>query len=784
MDSGWRRTTILAVIDVDEEHRMPRTPDRSGAPLAAAAGLVALLTLAVLALLAVAPPDPRDETAPAADFSAARAAAHVERIAAVAHPTGSPAAGAALDHVTAALRAQGVRPEVQTAVGLTAGPTVCRARNVIGVLPGTASTGRVLLVAHYDSVPMGPGASDDASGVATVLETVRALRSGPALRNDVVVLITDAEEAGLCGAEAFLAQHPLARDGGVVLNLDSRGSSGPPIMFRTSPGNAALVDVFGRAAPHPVAASTAVEVYRRLPNNTDLTEFLATGRFTGLDFAHIDGSVTYHSPQDTPARLDRGTLQAQGDTMLAVTRELGAAADLPALARPAASDATYFTVPGMLVRYPQAVVGPLAALAVLATAAFGWRAVRKREASRSGLLAGVGLALVPLLGAPAAAYVLWRGVVALRPGYADMLDPWTPGPYRLAVVALAVAVVLAGGTFARRRVGAAAAWFGTLVWAAALGAGLAAFVPGASYLAAVPALAGAVAAIATLGTGRPGLRSLTAAAGAAVAVAVLVPTVALFFPALGMPGAAAPAFLTALLASAVLPAAPLPSRRPALPTAGVALVAVACVVTGLAVDTFGTDRPQPAQLMYALDADTGHARWLSRETRPGAWTSRFVTGREEADAYPMLTGELASGAAPAAPLAAPSVTVESDTRTGSRRSVTVRVRPQRVAAFVGLRVDGAVTVVHAVVAGRAVPPNRVRAGRPFGVLMSAPPAEGMVVTLVLDGTGDVRLWAGSASTGLADVPGYVPRPPGVGAAGSALSDLVLVHRTVPLLPSP
>ena len=84
-------------------------------------------------------------------------------------------------------------------------------------------------------------------------------------------VFTDAEEACLCGAEAFVSQDPLARDGGVALNFESRGSSGPAIMFETTRDNAGVVGVYADAVPDPVATSFAVEVYRILPNDTDFT---------------------------------------------------------------------------------------------------------------------------------------------------------------------------------------------------------------------------------------------------------------------------------------------------------------------------------------------------------------------------------------------------------------------------------------------------------------------------------------------------------------------------------
>ena len=107
------------------------------------------------------------------------------------------------------------------------------------------------LFAHYDSVQVSYGGNDDGAGVATLLETARALTPGRGRANDIVFLFTDAEEACLCGAEAFVSQDPLAADGGVVLNFESRGSSGPAIMFETSRGNANVVGVYGDAVPVP-----------------------------------------------------------------------------------------------------------------------------------------------------------------------------------------------------------------------------------------------------------------------------------------------------------------------------------------------------------------------------------------------------------------------------------------------------------------------------------------------------------------------------------------------------
>jgi len=84
-------------------------------------------------------------------------------------------------------------------------------RDVVARLPGTASTGTLILMAHHDSVQVSFGGNDDGSGVSTLLEIARALTSGAPPADDVVFLFTDAEQACLCGAESFVARNRWGR---------------------------------------------------------------------------------------------------------------------------------------------------------------------------------------------------------------------------------------------------------------------------------------------------------------------------------------------------------------------------------------------------------------------------------------------------------------------------------------------------------------------------------------------------------------------------------------------
>lgn len=768
---------------------------------AACAALVFLIALGAATLLTLRPPTPLTAQAPPGEFSAARAYAHAEVVAARTHPAGSAANDEVRSHLERELRALGLEVQTQETVGAeaghlsgaAAGATLAQVRNVVARLPGTDPTGRVFLVAHYDSVQVGPGGNDDAAGTAALLEVARALTAGPAPRNDIVFVLTDAEEACLCGAQAFAAEHPLAAEGGVVLNLEARGSTGPVIMFQTSERNAALVDVFGKAAAHPLGTSFAVEIYRLLPNDTDFTAFLDNG-FAGLNSAYIDGAAIYHTPLDTPESLDRGSLQHHGANALGLAREFGRT-DLTRL--DAGGDATYFPVLGSLVSYPGAATWPLAALALLAVAALGWLARRQGRTSWSRLAAGFGLTLVPLVAAPVAAQLLWAATVAIRPGYATLLDPYRPVWYRLAVVALAATILLIWYALLRRRVGPAALAIGGLGWLAIIGLVLAAVTPGGAYLAVLPALAGALAGLVALRLkpdGFGGVLAVTAAT--AVTLLLLVPTIVLLFPALGMKQGGVAALFAVLLGLAALPVLdllfPAPGgarglvalrdrRLGAVPALVAGLATVAFLTTGLAVDRFDADHPVPTHLLYALDTDDGSAHWLSRETDPQPWTARHVDGSAwPQDRFPGLGGlTLQGGLGRAAGLPAPKLTTLADTTAGDVRTLRVRLEPQRTVRLTTLHVStGNAAVLRATVAGRPVEGTTEPVeGWGFGVVFHAPPAEGVEIELVLRADGPVTLRAMDASDGLTGLPGFQPRPAGVGVVGSHSSEMVAVART-------
>ena len=247
----------------------------------------------------------------------------------------------------------------------------------------------------HDSVPTGPGATDNGSGVATALETLRALRAGPALRNDVIFLFSDGEERGLLGARAFVGQHPWAGDVGVVLNLDTRGNTGPALMLATNDEGGWVVDEFAKATPYPMTTSDSVAFFKRSGGNSDLSVFLDVG-WAGLQVSSTGGISHYHSALDNVAELDERSLQHLGSYALALTRQFGSVS----LEQTKAPDSVYFNLSRFLVHYPQAWSIPFAVFALLLGVGVVVLGLRRRRL-RPGRV-GLGLVVLPLAMAAAA----------------------------------------------------------------------------------------------------------------------------------------------------------------------------------------------------------------------------------------------------------------------------------------------------------------------------------------------------------------------------------------------
>jgi hypothetical protein len=296
------------------------------------------------------PPAPAD--APPADFSAGRAMADIHAMGSVPHPVGSPANAEVRDYLIRRMNSLGLNPAVERASSFEirganiAGGTV---ENVIGLLPGRDRKAPALvLMAHHDSVPGSPGAADDTAGVASALEIMRAIKTRGAPARDIMVVITDGEEAGLLGARAFFDQNPLAAHVGYIINMETRGGGGRTVMFETAANDGGDIALYRRTARMPDSNALTVFIYQHLPNDTDFTVAKQHGK-VGLNYAFIGRQFDYHSPSSTPAALDVGSLQHMGAEILPTAIAL-AFGPLP----PRAPDVAYGNLlGGLMAAYPQ-----------------------------------------------------------------------------------------------------------------------------------------------------------------------------------------------------------------------------------------------------------------------------------------------------------------------------------------------------------------------------------------------------------------------------------------------
>jgi hypothetical protein len=677
-----------------------------------------------------------------------------------------------------------------TAVGTAfAARRVARVQNVVARVAGRDPGPAVLLVAHYDSVPVSPGAADNAAGVAALLETARALRAAPPLRNDVLFLFSDAEELGLLGARGFASGHAWMPRAGLVLNFEARGHRGPAYMFETGPGTGPLMRHFAAAAPHPVAASYFTEIYRRLPNDTDFTVFRDAG-LPGFNFAFIDGTTVYHSAEDRADRLSAASLQHHGSYALGLARHF-AEEGTSAPAGPAAT--VYFNLPfaGLVVvsAFWMRVAGLVAVLGGAAVVARGI------AIGRPGVAALLGSTAVALVAVLTAAVIAWIGHRVFFAAVDLGTDEIEGGRLVAGLSLLAAAAVAALQLLAVRRLGRVAVAAGALVIWLALTLLVLVELPGAGHLA-TAALLGGVPALALVAARRPASpasEALLLGLGAAPIVLLWAPLTVTVSRALGAGGALLVAAVAALVLLLLTPQLTALGRAGRWAPAAFLLASAACLAAAATEAPPRTDT-----LFYLLDAGagpsgSGEAIWGSFDSESDSWTARFLgdrpTRRPLEDVFAFGVSPILSTPAPAIPLAPPQLVSASPPAPDEELRVrdgafAFRVRsPRPGACRLRLALAAEAEMRALAVDGRAI---TLESGeRQVELTLYGDLGEGFEVTGELAADGPLRITAVDRSYGLPPVPGYPidePRPAGLLPSRHGATDFSSV-RQVFVLPA-
>ena len=717
-----------------------------------------IFAVAALAIFELKAPNPESANAPADHFSALRAMAHVRAIAQAPHPIGSSANTAARDYLVAQLSALGLEPQVVTAIGIydqIGAPIAGRPHDIVARLPGTASSGAILLMAHYDSVPSGPGAADDASGVATVLEAVRALRTGPSLKNDLIVLFTDGEESGLLGAEAFVASNPWMHDVGLVMNFEARGDSGPSLLFETSVNNASLIQEVANTAPYPTASSLFYSLYKLLPNDTDFTVF-RPARTPGLNFAFGGHLEAYHSWLDTADNLDAASLQHHGSYLLPLVRRFGQM-DLSSLKQQTGDDVFFNWFGRNLIAYSERWVLPGEVVASILLILAIFLALSRAEVQKRGLALSVVSSLLMLLIIPAImAGVGWLILQIL--GRRQLLGDTVPNAFLL--VGLVVLGTVAGGAvlaWLRRHFNVQELLLAGLVIVCLLSWTVALLLPAGSYLLFWPLL---LTTAGLLLAGLMRIRSPRAPAmgtlvGSLMTILIFAPIAYLLyiFLTLNLLSIAAIGLLLGLFFIICVPLVDMavprrPWRTILLPLFAAAVV---CLGIGVAQSHPSAQHPRQDSLLYSLNADDHTAVWVSYDNTADGYTAQFIGGnkpsRQELPNY--LTGsrrQVLFAPASAVDLKPPIGEIKADEQNGDLHKIQMDVKSQRDADFVLLRFDPSVQPVSVKISGRAMRLRPNSTG--LSILLYGIGTQGVDLDLTLKAASGTSFWISDYSIGL------------------------------------
>lgn len=754
----------------------------------------AFLLLAVILLLSyegLRPPLPKPASAPAPEFSAERARAILERLVGdgVPHPTGSAHNEIVRAQVMDEFTKIGYEPQVQTGFACDEYGECATVKNVVARLEGSTPGSTILLAAHYDSVPAGPGAFDDGAGAATVLEVARALKPLPTPKNSIIFLIDDGEEAGLLGARVFVEHHPWAKDVRAVVNVDNRGTSGPSLMFETGDANQWATRLYTEHAARPATNSIFYFAYKHLPSDTDFTIFKAAG-YQGLNFAAVGDAAQYHTPGDDFKNANTSTMQHQGENALSSVQAFAAAE----IADPPKNTAAYFDVfERWTIAWPVSLSLKLAlGSAFLLLLEIAWL-IYKRNLNWRQWLWGCGSWLATLF---ATGIVAWILQLVLRKLGAQPVE-WVAHSLPLQFVFWFLAVVMVYFFAARfaPRAGAAGLWAGVWTGWAILGIFLASRAPAVSYLLQVATVISALAAVPVV------FRS--AVSSRAIGFASILPLIAVAVSGFGAalllyPGFGNPILpvISVIVASLLTPMAPIfaSSRRSrglpriALPGLALALILGAAFLAVVA-PAFSAKSPEHVNLEYVQDSDSGKSQWV---VYPGSGRLpepiRLATTltRQTSGPFPWISGASFVANAPHLDLPPPTFTVLESSEASAGRQYKALLRSERGAsrAFVLFPPDSGVESVQMAEQTLLPQPEGLRrySNGWYVYLCETMPAKGIELTFRLPAGKSVQVYAADTSFTLPLEGMFLLKSRPLTATPYGDGDRTVVVRHVELLP--
>jgi len=739
--------------------------------------IIATICLCVIHLM---PSSPLPDNAPVAEFSAARAVRHIEAISQKPRPVGSPELAIVRDYIIAQLRTIGLEPSTQHTLAtrqmradvLLAGEVT----NVTTRLAGTESNGAILLMAHYDTVSTSPGAVDNASGVAVLLETMRALKSGAPLNHDVIALFTDGEEAALLGAQAFVEEHPWMADVKVALNMGLL-YRGPAVIWSTNAGNGWLIAEWAKSVRGSASASLLFSAF--MVGDTDLTPFLNAG-VTGAHFLTASSFPYYHTAQDRPENMDPASIQHIGSQISLFIRHLGDSS----LTDTKAPDRVYFPILGKTLHYRLFWVAPLTVGAFVLYLLVLLAGVRRGILKFRGIGIGILAFLVGAVISAGSMALLFHAVCRIHPEYSlsshALIWLWQPhlrngALYLGAFILLTAAIVSAVTVALRRKASVAELSMGALLfWL--IGAIALTFVhPGSTYVFHWPLLLG-LTGLALVFVARsqpddaiPWGGWFLSVSTAVSALLLWVPFIYMFYLWTAFILLAAVTGLAALVLGIVIPLLEIHRLRRRW------VIPVMLLVMGigfLLAGHFFAHSENPIRYAHAvgywLDGNSGKAHWVACSGELDARQASLFAGSSRVsypDIFPLAPSKtVLASPAPAAELPVPRLSVEEDRYESGKRALSLHIAPfhqERLVIHLNPEPKRLTINCRDEDGGSAKTFSLVNDGRWAYLRFDASPPGGLDLEMEVLSDEPVEIRLVGVSTGLPSFPGIVTEPPGL-----------------------
>lgn len=628
--------------------------------------------------------DPLDKVT-ITEFSTKRALEKVKAMTQQPHYVGSPNHEVVAQYLKKELQSLGLQPQIQEGFTLSDGGTLVKSKNILARIKGSSNSKALLLLSHYDSAPHSKslGASDDASGVATILESIRAYQANKEQpKNDIIILFTDAEELGLNGAALFVTQHQWAKEIGVAINFEARGSAGPAYMLmETNQGNAKMVEAFQKGnSKFTVSNSLMYSIYKMLPNDTDLTVFREQGKIQGFNFAFIDNHFNYHTAQDSYENLNPNSLMHQGANLMSLLRYF-ADADLSDLN--SAEDKVYFSLPYAFVTYPFDWIFPMLIITSVLFIFFVFAGMGKQVLLPAKMLGG----FLPFLGAlivsGALTFFGWKLLLKWHPEYLDIQQGFTYNghDYVFAIVSLTLAICFLFYHSNEQKPLEYNQLIAPLVFWLLINTVIAYKLKGAAFF-----IIPVVASVLLLGyhviTQRSkGILNLVLAIPTLI---LIVPFIHMFPIGLGLKILVGSAVLTVLVFGLMLPVFGSFPRKKAW-SGLFLLLAVAFLVKAHQSSGYEKGKAKPNSLVYLYNADQNKAYWTTYDKNLDEWTKGYLG--EKPDSATVLNknkmyskyqaGFTFMAKAPIKNIAKPNIDFVKDSIIGSKRYLKISITPNR-----------------------------------------------------------------------------------------------------------